>query len=115
MPTAGQDYPGSYGELLAWFPDELACIDYGVVALAGRVSLPAVRESRRLAIADRSLGVHGVWASDLGHGGNDLPPDAHAATDVVRGGVADDRAEPGGLGARTIAGETGAASAHAVW
>ena len=41
----------------------------GVVALAGRVSLPAVRESRRLAIADRSLGVHGVWASDLGTAG----------------------------------------------
>src|SRR5438270_4682154 len=28
MPTAGQDYPGSYGELRAWFPDDRACIDY---------------------------------------------------------------------------------------
>jgi len=28
VPTAGQDYPGSYGELLAWFPDDHACIDY---------------------------------------------------------------------------------------
>lgn len=28
MPTAGRDYPGSYGELLAWFPDEPACLDY---------------------------------------------------------------------------------------
>ncbi|MGZ6692344.1 MAG: IS1595 family transposase, partial [Solirubrobacteraceae bacterium] len=28
MPSAGQDYPGSYGELLAWFPDDHACIDY---------------------------------------------------------------------------------------
>ncbi len=24
----GHDYPGSYGELLAWFPDDHACIDY---------------------------------------------------------------------------------------
>jgi hypothetical protein len=23
-----RDYPGSYGELLAWFPDDHACIDY---------------------------------------------------------------------------------------
>jgi hypothetical protein len=28
VPTAGRDYPGSYGELLAWFPDDHACIDY---------------------------------------------------------------------------------------
>jgi transposase-like protein len=28
VPTAGHDYPGSYGELLAWFPDDPACIDY---------------------------------------------------------------------------------------
>ena len=28
MPTAGRDYPGSHGELLAWFPDDRACIDY---------------------------------------------------------------------------------------
>ena len=28
MPSAGQDYPGSYAELLAWFPDEDACRDY---------------------------------------------------------------------------------------
>lgn len=28
MPVAGHDYPGSYAELLAWFPDEAACVDY---------------------------------------------------------------------------------------
>lgn len=28
MPLAGRDYPGSYAELLAWFPDEAACLDY---------------------------------------------------------------------------------------
>ena len=28
MPLAGQDYPGSYAELLAWFPDDAACLDY---------------------------------------------------------------------------------------
>jgi transposase-like protein len=28
VPTAGHDYPGSHGELLAWFPDDRACIDY---------------------------------------------------------------------------------------
>lgn len=27
-PVAGKDYPGSYGELLAWFPDDDACLDY---------------------------------------------------------------------------------------
>jgi transposase-like protein len=28
VPVAGRDYPGSYAELLAWFPDEAACLDY---------------------------------------------------------------------------------------
>ena len=28
MPQTGKDYPGSYAELLAWFPDEAACLDY---------------------------------------------------------------------------------------
>jgi transposase-like protein len=27
-PVAGRDYPGSYAELLAWFPDDEACLDY---------------------------------------------------------------------------------------
>jgi hypothetical protein len=50
--------------------------------------------------------VHRVWASDLGDRGNHLSPHAHAAADVVRGGVVDDRAEAGRLGARaaTVAG-----------
>ena len=28
MPRAGRDYPGSYAELLSWFPDDAACLDY---------------------------------------------------------------------------------------
>ena len=28
VPLAGKDYPSSYAELLAWFPDEDACLDY---------------------------------------------------------------------------------------
>jgi len=28
VPAAGRDYPGSYAELLSWFPDEGACLDY---------------------------------------------------------------------------------------
>lgn len=28
MPAAGRDYPGSYAELLDWFPDDPACLDY---------------------------------------------------------------------------------------
>ena len=28
MPTAGREYPGSYVELLSWFPDDVACLDY---------------------------------------------------------------------------------------
>ena len=41
MPQTGKDYPGSYAELLAWFPDEAACWDYLEWAtLAGRVPLP---------------------------------------------------------------------------
>ena len=28
MPQTGKDYPGSYAELLTWFPDEAACVDY---------------------------------------------------------------------------------------
>jgi transposase-like protein len=28
VPAAGRDYPGSYAELLSWFPDDEACLDY---------------------------------------------------------------------------------------
>ena len=28
MPAAGRDYPGSYADLLSWFHDEPACLDY---------------------------------------------------------------------------------------
>ena len=28
LPVAGRDYPGSYAELLAWFSDDEACLDY---------------------------------------------------------------------------------------
>jgi hypothetical protein len=28
VPQTGRDYPGSHTELLAWFPDEAACLDY---------------------------------------------------------------------------------------
>lgn len=28
MPAAGRDYPGSYAELLEWFSDDAACLDY---------------------------------------------------------------------------------------
>jgi Transposase zinc-ribbon domain len=28
VPVAGRDYPGSYAELLGWFRDEEACVDY---------------------------------------------------------------------------------------
>jgi hypothetical protein len=28
VPVAGRDYPGSSAELLGWFPDEEACLDY---------------------------------------------------------------------------------------
>jgi len=28
VPVAGLDYPGSYAELLSWFPDDAACLDY---------------------------------------------------------------------------------------
>jgi hypothetical protein len=29
MPVAGKEYPSSYAELLAWFPDEDACLELG--------------------------------------------------------------------------------------
>ena len=28
MPRAGQHYPGTYGAMRAWFPDDAACLDY---------------------------------------------------------------------------------------
>jgi transposase-like protein len=28
VPVASRDYPGSYAELLSWFPDDAACLDY---------------------------------------------------------------------------------------
>jgi hypothetical protein len=27
-PVAGRDYPGTYQQLVAWFPDDQSCVDY---------------------------------------------------------------------------------------
>ena len=64
-----------------------------VVALAGRVPMPAMRWANWVAVEHRSLGVHGVRASDVGHGGDDLPPHADPTAAVVRGSVGDDKPE----------------------
>ena len=61
MPRAGRDYPGSYAEVLSWFPDDAACLDY-LEWLRGPdgIPLPAVRGPRGVAAGERSVGVRGL-------------------------------------------------------
>ena len=97
------DYPGSYGELRAWFPDDHACIDY----LEWLRWPDGFRCPRCVSRAGWRLS-SGRWEcacvrSDLGDGGNDLSSHADAVADVVRGGMADDQPEAGDLGARAAA------------
>ena len=100
MPQTGKDYPGSYAELLAWFPDEAACLDYlEWLRWPDGFRCPRCAGPGWVAAEQRSLGVRGLRASGLGYGGDDLPPHAHAAAVVVRGGVVDDQPEARRLGA----------------
>ena len=54
MPARGLHYPGSYGELRAWFPDDEACMDYldwlrwpsGPVQGPGKVAFQQFRTCR---------------------------------------------------------------------
>ena len=56
-PTAGRDYPGSYADLLAWFHDDEACLDY-LDWLRWREgwSCPRLRRAAGLAPRQRPLG-----------------------------------------------------------
>ena len=83
MPAAGCDYPSSYAELLDWFPDDAACLDY-LAALARGDALPALRPPGGVAVGRRSVGVRALWTTGIGDRGNDLPPHAHATAAVVR-------------------------------
>lgn len=113
---ASRDYPGSYAELLAWFPDE-ACLELpvlGVAALAGWLPLPAVREPVGLAAEQRPVGVLGVRPAELGDGGDDVRSRPDAAADVVRSGVDGDRSEARGVSARGAA-RAGLSSYQTAW
>lgn len=66
MPTAGRDYPGSYAELLVWFPEEDACLDYlGWLCWPDGVRCPrcAGRDGWRLGTGDWECAVCGHQAS----------------------------------------------------
>jgi hypothetical protein len=91
VPVAGRDYPGSYAELLAWFGDEEACVDYlEWLRWPGWVPLPAVREPVGVAAELRSVGVLAVRPAELGDGGDDVRSHPDAVADVVCRGVDDD-------------------------
>ena len=100
--------PARTRELLAWFPDEAACLDYlEWLRWPDGFPLPRCVQSGWLATEQWSLGVFGVRASAVGHGGNDLSPHSDAAAVVVRGGVGDDQPEARCLGAGDFSGRWG--------
>ena len=98
-PIAGSDYPGSYGDLLSWFPDDEACRDYldwlrwregwRCPACGGDQGWLLRSGRRECAECARQTS---VTAGTLFH-------HAHAADGVVRCGVADGEPEAGDLGA----------------
>lgn len=52
-PRAGTDYPGSYADLLSWFPDDAACLDYlDWLRWPDGFSCPACGEMRAWRLAD---------------------------------------------------------------
>ena len=104
MPTTGRDYPGSYAELMEWFPDEAACLDYlEWLRWPDRDPLLPLHRTGRLAAREWTMGVRDLRASGFGDGGDDLPSHPHAVAAVVRCRVADDKPEARCLGARGAA------------
>jgi transposase-like protein len=52
-PRAGVDYPGSYADLLSWFPDDAACLDYlDWLRWPGGFCCPVCGETRAWRLAD---------------------------------------------------------------
>ena len=89
-PVGGVDYPRTWSEFVAWFPDEAACVAFlvrlrwgdGFVCPGLWVDALLVGEPRA-----RVPGVRPMCEADLGHGWHDLCWPAYAADAMVRCGV----------------------------
>ena len=102
-PVGGVDYPRTWSEFVAWFPDEAACVSpfwsgcVGVKGSCAQVWIDALLVGEPRAWVP---GVSPVREADLGHGWHDLCWHAHAADAMVRGSVESVRDEERHLRAR---------------
>src|SRR6476659_1491942 len=89
-PVGGVDYPRTYQEFRAWFPDDcFVCGVFGPFALARRFSVPVVRPRSGVANLDPALEVRELRAQDLGDRRNDLSSHPNPVEHMVRCNLAD--------------------------
>lgn len=98
--VAGRDYPNTYREFVAMFPDDRASATYiSPIALAGRIYLPVVQgRFDSLEPKPWPIGMPCLPSPNVCHGGHDLRQDTHPADDVVRGRLAYDHGHERSVG-----------------
>ena len=73
-PVRGADYPATYQQLLRWFPDDRACLEYlGRLRWEDGFCCPECGGDRFWRTGDGLWMCLGVPAAYLGDGGDDLP------------------------------------------
>src|SRR6478736_388258 len=83
-----EDYPRNLAEFEARFSTETACREYlGATAMAGWLSLPALRRPEGLAGAWAAAAVCRLRISKLGDGRDNLPRHTQTADGLVSGDV----------------------------
>jgi hypothetical protein len=83
--SRGRGLPGLLGEILAFFSDGGACLDYlEFLAWPTGFPLPGLRGANRLVDGERPMGVCRVHPSDVRHGWNSLLPRSHPPDAVYR-------------------------------
>ena len=83
-PVGGVDYPRTFQELQAWFPDDRACLQY-LARLRWPDGFVCPSLNPRVADGEGQVDVRGLRPADVGDRGDDLPSDPDAVVDVVRG------------------------------
>ena len=93
-PEAGVDYPETYQDLLAWFPDNQACLDYlAELRWPDGFVCPACKATEFWRTGEDLWMCRDCGAADVGDGGHDLRPDPDPVVDLVRRDLADHLAE----------------------
>ena len=100
LPVGGVDYPRTYQEFRAWFPDDASCAEYlARLRWPEGFRCPVCGGDKAWQTSTPALEVCRLWAQDLGDSGDDLSPHAYAVEHVVCRDLVGDHAEERCVGA----------------